>query len=422
MIEHALSRAPFGVLTLTLTMSTSPVPAQAMPQAEAFGVEIETPEHGSVSVDPPIPADGKVAAGTVLTVTATPDAGYALDSGFYVVPGRFGRMYHESPTTTFDVVIDRDKAISASFIEKEALEGFSVVQDVVYAKPGGKALKYDVYTPEGADALPIVVIVHGGGWRANDEDIMRGLARFLVRTGDYVVASVDYRWLGDGDGDDVPNTMANLVEDVYGAIAHIQEHAREYGGDASRIAVTGDSAGGHLSAAAANMADMIGDGGFGAEPGVYQYRPTYLPPGKTVAEVRSEISHAIQAAAPSYGVFGVEALGNANQRLGGTPLTEEAVRALAPIAQIPPGDRAVPQFLLRGTEDPLIPYEEVKAYADALEAAGQKAEHLEVEGASHAFLDWKPDAQTRATFEKYGVPNAGKMKAFFDTVFYPDRD
>jgi len=422
MIERSLSRALFGLPILALAVWAAD-PAQARTEAEAFAVEIETPENGTLSVDPPIPADGRVPAGTVLTVTATPDAGYALDSGFYVVPGRFGRMYHESPTETFEVVIDRDKAISASFIQKEALEGFSVVQDVVYAKPGVKELKYDVYTPEGADALPFVVIVHGGGWRANDEDIMRGLARFLVRTGDYVVASIDYRWLGDGDGDEVPNTMASLIEDVYGAIAHIQEHAAEYGGDASRIAVTGDSAGGHLSAAAANMTDMIGDGGFGTEPGVYQYRPTYLPPDKSVAEVRSEISAAIQAAAPSYGVFSVEALGGANQRLDGTPLTEDAVRALAPIAQIPaPGERAVPQFLLRGSEDPLIRHEEVKAYADALEAAGQKAVHVEVDGASHAFLDWKPDAETKATFEQYGVPNAGAMKAFFDTVFHPERD
>jgi pimeloyl-ACP methyl ester carboxylesterase len=156
------------------------------------------------------------------------------------------------------------------------------------------------------------------------------------------------------------------------------------------------------------------------EPGVFQYRPSYVPPGKTVDDVRAEIASAIRAAAPSYGVFRVEALGGANERLGGTPLSEEGVRALAPIAQIPlPAERKVPQFLLRGTADPLISYDEVKAYADALEKAGQQAVHVEVEGASHAFLDWKPDARTVATFEQYGVPNAEKMKAFFDSVFRP---
>ncbi len=46
-----------------------------------------------------------------------------------------------------------------------------------------------------------------------------------------------------------------------GAIAHIQEHAAQYGGDASRLAVTGDSAGGHLSEAAEHYLPLIGNGG-----------------------------------------------------------------------------------------------------------------------------------------------------------------
>ena len=37
--------------------------------------------------------------------------------------------------------------------------------------------------PKGARNLPVIVIIHGGGWTANDEDIMRGLARELVRDG-----------------------------------------------------------------------------------------------------------------------------------------------------------------------------------------------------------------------------------------------
>jgi hypothetical protein len=37
------------------------------------------------------------------------------------------------------------------------------------------------------------------------------------------------------------------------------------------------------------------------------------------------------------------------------------------------------------------------------------------------FFDWKPDAQTKAPFEKYGVPYAADMKAFFDVIFYPGK-
>ena len=292
-----------------------------------------------------------------------------------------------------------------------------MTQDLVYAQPGVKKLKYDVYSPVGAKNLPCIVIIHGGGWIFNTEDIMRGLARELVRSGRYVVMSVDYRWLGTRDGDQVPNTMANIIGDVYGAIAHIQEHAREYGCDPTRIAVTGDSAGGHLSAAAIDMVDQIGDGGFGVKEGIYQFKPTYMPPGKSADQVRKEITQAIKVAAPSYGVFSGAMLGGAQR---GVEQPEAALKAVAPMDHIPNiKERAVPQLLLRGTVDPVIQNSAVQAYADALKVAGQTVEYVQVEGAGHAFFDWKPDAGTKATFAKYGVPYAAKMKSFFDAVFYP---
>ncbi len=110
-------------------------------------------------------------------------------------------MYFEFPTPEFEVTIDKNKTIGASFIEKSALKGFKVINNVIYAQPGVKALKYDVYSPNDAKNLPCIVIIHGGGWSINCEDVMRGLARELVRDGKYVVASVDYRWIGNQDGD-----------------------------------------------------------------------------------------------------------------------------------------------------------------------------------------------------------------------------
>ena len=52
------------------------------------------------------------------------------------------------------------------------------------------------------------------------------------------------------------------------------------------------------------MTHMIGSGGFGKTPGVFKFMPSYLPKGKTVEQVRDDLSKAIKAAAPSYGVFG----------------------------------------------------------------------------------------------------------------------
>src|SRR6476659_9142338 len=272
-------------------------------QATSYTVTLVPPEHGKVQLTPPPPAGGKYPAGSVVTVAATPDQGYALDSVWYSVPGRFGQMYHEGMTGAFPVTVDQDKRVGASFVEEAVVKDITVKPDIVYAKPGVKPLKYDVFMPKGARNLPMIVIVHGGGWTANDEDIMRGLARELVRDGSFVVASMDYRWAGKADGDATDNTMADLIDDVFGGIAHIVEHAAEYGGDPTRVGVTGDSAGGHLVAVASLMTGMIGSRGFGKTPGVFEFMPSYLPTGKTAEQVRDQLSKAIKASAPSYGVF-----------------------------------------------------------------------------------------------------------------------
>ncbi len=387
-----------------------------------FSVTVDQFTNGSIKVTPALPENGRVDANTVLTITATPAEGYVLDSYYYRNAGggrgMWGGMYYESMGPEFKVTVDQNKRIGASFIEKKALEGFTVKNNIVYAQPGVKKLKYDVFSPNGAKNLPCIVIIHGGGWSTNCEDVMRGLARELCRDGKYVVCSIDYRWAQRGDGDEKPNTMANIIEDVYGAIAHIQEHAAEYGADPTSLAVTGDSAGGQLSAVAINMVGQIGDGGFGVKPGVFQFKPTYMPKGKTVEQVRKEITAAIKAAAPSYGVFE-----NLNAYSNDPAADRTALsNAVSPINFIPDvKERAVPQFLTRGTNDGLIRNENVQKYADALKAKGQTVVYLQPEGASHAFFDWKPDARTKTTFVQYGIPYAAKMEEFFNTVFYPKR-
>lgn len=414
----------FAISALIIIMAGLCAPTSARAQTNAattfFTVKVDAPTNGFLKIVPPIPDNHRVPAGTVLKIKATPAHGYALDSGYYWTASKSG-MYFEFPTPEFEVTIDRNKTVGASFTEKKALKGFKVRNNIIYARPGVKPLKYDVYSPNGAKNLPCIVIIHGGGWTVNCEDVMRGLARELVRGGKYVVVSVDYRWLGTQDGDAKPNSMADIIEDVFGAIAHIQEHARDYGADPTRLAVTGDSAGGHLAAAVINLADHIGDGGFGVKEGVYEFKPSYMPTGKTVAQVRAEIVQALKAAAPSYGVFSSAALGGwARRGGGGGDQSEAAVRAISPQDNVPNiRERAVPQFLLRGTVDPLIQNSAVQAYADALMAAGQTVEYVQVPGASHAFLDWKPDPRVKATFKRFGVPCAAKMEEFFNNVFYP---
>ncbi len=389
---------------------------QANSNAQSFSVIVDKPENGTFTLDPALPSDGKYPEGTVVTVTAKADRGYVLDAGYYAIPGMWGQMYHEQMVSPFKVTVDRDMHIGVSFIEKSAVDHINVTQDVVYAKPGVKTLKYDVYSPKGAKNLPCIIIIHGGGWVTNDENIMRGLARELTKGGKFVVFSIDYRWAGKADGDKVGNSMADLIEDVFGAIVHIREHAAEYGGDPDKIGLTGDSAGGHLSAACSLMADKIGLGGFGKTPGVFEFKPSYMPENKTIEQVRTELMTSIKAAAPSYGVFSGKLLNLYMDSPDANPTWKEGI---APVNNIPEAkDRSVPQYLTRGTEDPIIKDTDVKEYVDALVKKGQRVEYTQVGGASHAFFDWKPDARTKATFYKYGVFYAAEMKAFFEDVLY----
>ena len=412
-MKFNLQQSAMTVIAATAILSAAPALS-----ADLFQVTQDPAMNGSYQVSP-APSDGKYPAGTVLTITTKPDAGFAFDSGYFSTPGRWGAMYYESMTPTFKVTVDKDMNIGASFIEKSAIDHVEVRQDIVYAKPGVKTLKYDVFSPKGAKNLPIVVIIHGGGWVTNDENIMRALARELTRGGKFVVASIDYRWAGKADGDASSNTMANIIEDVFGATAHIMEHAREYGGDPTRIALTGDSAGGHLSAAGSLLVNRIGERGFGKEAGVFEFKPSYLPKGKTAAVVRKEMLAAIKAAAPSYGVFGGPFLNHHSE----DPKADDSWKAaIAPIMHIPQAsERAVPQYLTRGTNDPLIQDEMCRTFMDALVKAGQRVQYVQVGGAGHAFFDWKPDAATKATFKQYGVYYAAEMKAFFESVMTPAR-
>ena len=123
---------------------------------------------------------------------------------------------------------------------------------------------------------------------------------------------------------------------------------------------------------------------------------------------------AIKAAAPSYGVFD---RGSLARFVSG--LSEEEQKLVAPNENIPSvKDRAIPQYLVLGTLDRTVGREPMEEYVENLKTAGQKVEFVIVEGASHAFFDWKPDQGTKDTFAKFGVPYAADMKRFFDEVFY----
>src|SRR5919201_117445 len=114
--------------------------------------------------------------------------------------------------------------------------------------PGpGPAIPVRIYTPAGAGPFPILVWYHGGGWVVGDLDTADPVARHLAVGASCVVVSVDYRL--------APETkFPGAADDCYAATAWAAQHAARINGDADRLAVGGDSAGGNLAAAVALMA------------------------------------------------------------------------------------------------------------------------------------------------------------------------
>src|SRR5690242_17509548 len=105
--------------------------AQSM-SSEKFTVTSVAAENGSYSIDPEIPADGKVPAGTVLTVKAKPSSGYSLDAVYYTVKGgMWGTTSYESFSSPMKIKVDKDMLVGATFVEKSLVENVIVTQDVV---------------------------------------------------------------------------------------------------------------------------------------------------------------------------------------------------------------------------------------------------------------------------------------------------
>ncbi len=125
------------------------------------------------------------------------------------------------------------------FPQLAAFAGPEVVKDLEYARPNGYSLLLDLYLPENASgAVPVVVWVHGGGWKNGSKKNCQ--AAWLAEEG-YAVASINYRLT------DVAQWPAQ-IDDCREAIRWLRRNANLFGLDSERIGSWGESAGAHLAA------------------------------------------------------------------------------------------------------------------------------------------------------------------------------
>src|SRR5438093_2846493 len=104
-----------------------------------------------------------------------------------------------------------------------------------------------VYTPETRAPRPLLVFFPGGGWVIGTFETHAAVCRHLAKQSGAVVVAVDYRLAPE-------HKFPAAADDCYAATKWVAENAAALGGDAARLAVGGDSAGGNLAAVVSLMA------------------------------------------------------------------------------------------------------------------------------------------------------------------------
>lgn len=215
----------------------------------------------------------------------------------------------------------------------------------------------DLWLPAEADGpVPVVVLIHGGFWRASfGLDLMDGLAASVAAAG-WAAWNIEYRRVGSGGG--YPETF----DDVAAAIDHLA--TADLPIDPDRVAVVGHSAGGQLAVWAASRASL--------DPGTDWSEPLVRP---RLAVSQAGVLDLVECAESGLGG------GACPDLLGGTPAdVPERYDRASPVALVPAD---APVFALHGTADRNVPIAQTERYVAAAGAAGGQVRSQVFDGADH---------------------------------------
>ena len=247
-------------------------------------------------------------------------------------------------------------------------------QDVAYTLTEGTQ-KLNLYLPAGDGPFPVVLNIHGGGFKFGDRSMVSAaLGQALLDAG-YAIASVDYRLSGEA-------TFPSAVQDVKAAVRFLRANAAAYKLNPDKIGAFGFSAGG-------NLASLLGTTGDVAE---------FDDP----ALGNEGVSSRVQAVVDWYGPTDfsqmdaqakAQGCGTSDQKHGaadsfeslylGAAVSEspELAQKANPITYITPDDS--PFLLQKGDQDCTVPVGQSQLLADALQAAALDVQFDLLSGVGH---------------------------------------
>jgi acetyl esterase/lipase len=274
--------------------------------------------------------------------------------------------------------------------------------DITYTVVVGfRPLKMTIYMPKrGVGPYPLVVFVHGGGWRLDPEgsEGASGIAALLQlsRRG-FVVAVPGYRTSGEAQ------FPAQLL-DVKAAIRYAKTHSAAYHASAGRVAVWGASAGGNLAALVATTCGVAQ-----LEPGATAQA---VPGGPRMPFIDPAMDSCVRAAVDWFGPTDfstmdaeAEADGQAPKAHGfaGSPESQylgcivaecpaERVQAADPVRYA--GSRSAPTLIMHGLADRRVPWQQSQHFYEGLQAHGVDSRLELVPGADHEFGGLSSEARS----------------------------
>ena len=246
----------------------------------------------------------------------------------------------------------------------EAVVPVKETEDVVIRADDGD-LRARIYRPDTTESpVPTVVFAHGGGFVIGDLETHDNQCRAVCAGSDAVVVSVDYRLAPEAP-------WPAAVHDTHAAVLWAVDHIDELGGDADRLAIAGDSAGGNISAVVALLCRETG-------PPLWAQLLVY-----PVTDFTEDAPHQSRVDnAEGYFLTAEEMVWFRDHYAGGVPDVGDPM--LSPL-RADDLSGLPPTVLVTAEYDPLR--DEGEAYADALRAAGVDVDAKRYDGMVHGFFD-----------------------------------